>query len=141
MQEQLQEILRRENLTSSQFADKIGVQRSSVSHVISGRNKPGFDFIQKILLAFPGLNAKWLITGSGGMYGRSLPSDTPLEIELTDSADPSVLPSESEPEPEPRKAEPRDLIKEETPNVAPGEIDRIVVFYKDRTFREYKQES
>ena len=46
MKDQIQEILQREEISSSQFADRIGVQRSSVSHVISGRNKPGFDFIK-----------------------------------------------------------------------------------------------
>jgi len=49
MKDQIQEILKRENISSSQFADRIGVQRSSVSHVISGRNKPGFDFIKKVI--------------------------------------------------------------------------------------------
>jgi len=68
MQDQIQEILTKERLSSSQFADRIGIQRSSVSHVLSGRNKPGFDFIQKILIAFPGINGDWLITGSGDMY-------------------------------------------------------------------------
>ncbi len=68
MQAQIQEILIKEGLSSSQFADRIGIQRSSVSHVLSGRNKPGFDFIQKILTAFPEINGDWLITGSGDMY-------------------------------------------------------------------------
>lgn len=50
-------------LNAGSFADKIGVQRSNVSHVLSGRNKPGFDFIEKLLLAFPRVSAEWLFTG------------------------------------------------------------------------------
>ena len=98
MKERLGQLLDMEQLSPSKFADIIGVQRSSVSHVISERNKPSFDFIQKTLKAFPGLNADWLILGKGSMYekmGRgvsgnlfdppaepikaSLPDDIPVE--------------------------------------------------------------
>jgi transcriptional regulator with XRE-family HTH domain len=65
MKEQIEEILTNYQLTSAQFADLIGVQRSSISHILSGRNKPSFDFIQKILLKYPHINADWLITGRG----------------------------------------------------------------------------
>lgn len=50
-------------LNAGSFADRIGVQRSNVSHVLSGRNKPSFDFIEKLLLAFPRVSAEWLFTG------------------------------------------------------------------------------
>ena len=68
MKERLQKLLELEQITPSKFADLIGVQRSSVSHVISGRNKPSYDFLQKTLKAFPGLKADWLILGEGSMY-------------------------------------------------------------------------
>ena len=85
MKERLVQLLDLEQLTPSKFADIIGVQRSSVSHVVSGRNKPSFDFLQKTLKAFPGLNAEWLILGEGTMYeqmGRGVAGnlfDTPPE--------------------------------------------------------------
>jgi transcriptional regulator with XRE-family HTH domain len=50
-------------LTAGAFADRIGVQRSNVSHVLSGRNKPSFEFVEKVLLAFPKVQAHWLLTG------------------------------------------------------------------------------
>lgn len=50
-------------LNAGAFADKIGVQRSNVSHVLSGRNKPSFEFIEKLLIAFPRVSAQWLLTG------------------------------------------------------------------------------
>jgi len=68
MKDRLLQLLDLEQITPSKFADIIGVQRSSVSHVISGRNKPSFDFLQKTLTAFPGLNAAWLMLGEGTMY-------------------------------------------------------------------------
>lgn len=137
MQDQIQEILRREGLSSSQFADRIGVQRSSVSHVVSGRNKPGFDFISKILVAFPGINAKWLITGEGEMYGKGKTFETDLYYNIPT-------------EPEKVTSVRQDAPKEPTPPVQTdplpvssksSEIERIVVFYKDKTFREYREES
>jgi transcriptional regulator with XRE-family HTH domain len=93
MKERLIQLLDLEQLTPSKFADIIGVQRSSISHVISGRNKPSFDFLQKTLKAFPGLNASWLILGEGTMYeqmGRSL-SDN-----LFDSATVTATASEAD---------------------------------------------
>lgn len=56
-------IIESHRLTAGAFADKIGVQRSNVSHVLSGRNKPSFEFLEKVLLAFPKVSALWLVTG------------------------------------------------------------------------------
>lgn len=56
-------------LNAGSFADRIGVQRSNVSHVLSGRNKPSFDFIEKLLLAFPRVSAEWLFTGKQSASG------------------------------------------------------------------------
>jgi transcriptional regulator with XRE-family HTH domain len=50
-------------LNASAFADKIGVQRSSLSHLLSGRNKPSLDFILKILDVFPDVDLYWMING------------------------------------------------------------------------------
>jgi len=136
MQEQIQEILRREELSSSQFADKIGVQRSSVSHVISGRNKPGFDFINKILDSFPGINAEWLITGLGEMYKQRRPVDELFEGPF----------SETSPSPEETKLSAKIEsagIEERTENAIIPEkkqVERVIVFYTDKTFREYQSE-
>ncbi len=68
MKDRLLQLLDLEHLTPSKFADLIGVQRSSVSHILSDRNKPSFDFLQKTLKTFPGLKADWLMLGEGPMY-------------------------------------------------------------------------
>ncbi len=52
-------------LISSELADNIGVNRATVSHILSGRNKPSIDFLQKLLDSYPNLNSNWLITGIG----------------------------------------------------------------------------
>ena len=66
-----QKIMESEHLSPAQFADEIGVQRSSLSHILSGRNNPGYDYMVKILKRFDNLDANWLLTGSGEMYKSS----------------------------------------------------------------------
>ncbi len=67
MKDRLQKILAHLNISSANLAEKIGVQRSSISHIISGRNKPSFDFILKLLESYNEINAEWLIMGKGSM--------------------------------------------------------------------------
>ncbi len=68
IKDRLLKIIASEGITSAAFADAIGVQRSSISHIVSGRNKPGLDFLQKILNSFPKYNAEWLVMGIGDIY-------------------------------------------------------------------------
>lgn len=68
MNTRLLKFLESENISQSQFADNIGVARASISHIISGRNKPGYDFIERTASRYPSLNIEWLITGRGKMY-------------------------------------------------------------------------
>lgn len=68
MNQRLQQFLAAENISQSQFADSIKVARASVSHVLAGRNNPGYDFIKSISTHYPNLNLEWLINGKGKMY-------------------------------------------------------------------------
>jgi transcriptional regulator with XRE-family HTH domain len=166
MKERLLQLLDLEQITPSKFADIIGVQRSSVSHVISGRNKPSYDFLHKTLKAFPGLNASWLMMGEGTMYeqmGRKVPGnlfDTPeMQPEVPDpvenpEGDPEssqILDSKRPSEPaqvEPiapestTKAETTEATtqSEERPAEESREARKIVqllVIYDDDTFRTF----
>ena len=67
MHTRLKNWMESEGLKPSQLADNIGVNRATISHILSGRNKPSIDFLQKLLSAYPNLNANWLITGIGYM--------------------------------------------------------------------------
>ena len=78
MDKRLQQFLSAENITQAQFADTIGVARASVSHILAGRNKPGFDFIESMSSHYPNISLEWLISGRGRMYKNSaLPADCP----------------------------------------------------------------
>ena len=97
-------------LTASLFADKIGVQRSSISHILSGRNKPSLDFILKITSEFKDVDIHWLLHGNGSF---------PKKIEIKNSTS----------TPTSFASNPTDEKK----------IQRIVVFYNDGTFEEYSK--
>lgn len=68
MNTRLKQFLAAENISQAQFADSINVVRASVSHVLSGRNNPSFDFIKAMMQQYPNLNIDWLMFGKGRMY-------------------------------------------------------------------------
>ena len=85
MNKRLEQFLSAENISQSQFADYIGMERASVSNVLSGRNKPSFKFIQNTMERYPTLNIEWLILGKGKMYYRDSQQtamDTPPATEM-----------------------------------------------------------
>lgn len=86
MKERLRKFLIQEGITPSQFADEIGVQRSAISHILSGRNYPSYDIIVKILNRYKRLSPDWLLLGTGNLY-RPDPSAIPSNIETTDNSD------------------------------------------------------
>ena len=67
----IQVVITHYDLTVSAFADRIGVQRSSVSHVLSGRNKPSLDFVMKLVKTFPEVNLYWLLNGKGNFPAQT----------------------------------------------------------------------
>ncbi|MFA6895104.1 MAG: helix-turn-helix transcriptional regulator [Bacteroidales bacterium] len=98
MNRRLHQFLELEELSPARFADMMGIQRSGISHILSGRNKPSFDFIQKMLLKFPNLNADWLLLGKGKPYkensgGFEKKTNFTTEIDLFNTivSDPKVI--------------------------------------------------
>ncbi|MDB2462664.1 helix-turn-helix domain-containing protein [Algibacter sp.] len=113
----LQKVIDYYGESASSFAEKIGVQRSSISHILSGRNKPSLDFILKVLSAFPEVDLYWLFNGKG-----SFPSDEknkePIQQNITSNT--ATL-----------KLATRESDKNKT-------IERIVVFYSDGSFKNFE---
>ena len=140
MNTRLQQFLNAENISQAQFADSIGVARASISHILAGRNKPGFDFIERMASRYPSLNLEWLITGKGKMYKGDTPRMQAVETALNlwpEEADPEAaapLPSATKP------AKPEaitSVITTQKP-VKQRDITKIIVFYDDGTFQELK---
>lgn len=74
MHQKLRDLLEKEGLRPSQFAEMLGVNPAGISHLLAGRNKPGYDLLQKILRRFPRINPDWLLLDSGTMYRDAAPS-------------------------------------------------------------------
>ncbi len=105
----LEKILEYYGLTASAFADNVGVQRSSISHLLSGRNKPSLEFVLKVVTTYPEVNLYWLLNGKGVF--PSAPAD--------DKAENS------------REAMARQ------PVIGTRTIEKIIIFYKDGSFESY----
>jgi len=131
MRTRLQQFLQAENMSPSRFADQIGIQRSGVSHILSGRNKPGFDFIEKMLLAYPSLNAEWLITGKGKMYKEAKAASLFSPEELPESA-----PESDQNEDISYKNDSSGEYYERSSEVS-HKLVNVLLFYSDNTFTEY----
>ncbi len=67
MKERIKEFIEYKGISAGDLANSLDVQRSNISHILNGRNKPGAALIEKLLLVFPDLNARWLLTGEGNM--------------------------------------------------------------------------
>ncbi|MEC5174414.1 helix-turn-helix transcriptional regulator [Chryseobacterium nepalense] len=87
LNERISKVIEYSGLTPSEFADEIDVQRSSISHVTSGRNKPSLEFIIKIKSRFPEILWDWLVTGEGQMLKSELPEITKTEVESSDNSE------------------------------------------------------
>ena len=61
-------ILKAKNITARQFAEEIGIQPSGMSHIMSGRNNPSLEFVNKVVRRYPEIDANWLLLGRGEMY-------------------------------------------------------------------------
>jgi len=105
------------DLSASAFADRIGVQRSSISHLMAGRNKPSLEFVMKVIEAFPEVDLHWLINGKGS-FPAKIKSPAPTSIhEVQNTA--------------------VGLRKESDAN--PRAIDKIIIFYSDGSFKAYSE--
>lgn len=120
----LQKVIDYYGESASSFAEKIGVQRSSISHILSGRNKPSLDFILKVLHTFPDVDLYWLFNGKGHF---------PSETTKNESA-PNNVPNKATA----ASASPQTNRQIEIENDEDKTIERIVIFYSDGTFKSFK---
>ncbi len=107
----LEAIMAYHNLSATAFAEAIGVPRSSISHLLSGRNKPSLDFVLKVVKRFPEVDLYWLLNGKGTFPRQKQP-----------------LPAQQE-----------GILKVQGTESTPSspEVEKIVILYTDGSFREY----
>lgn len=142
MIERFKKILEKEGLQPRELAAKLGVQPSAISHILNGRNNPGVAILQNIMSVFPNINPEWLMLGKEPMYKNERAVQGNLfdqmyapesKIETSESYEPSK-PAEIPLQP----SEPQTIIKEVVRQMPPKEILRIVVYFSDNTFEEFR---
>lgn len=132
-------------LSATEFAEKIAVQRSSISHILSGRNKPSLDFLIKIKEAFPKISWDWLITGHGEMEILEVPIEEKVQELRTPLPDLFTFVSDENPVQEQNKnyllenLEPKIEIQENSPKLKTGnkKIQKIILLYEDGCFESF----
>lgn len=168
MKNRIKKIIELENISYSKFADIIGIQRSGVSHILSGRNNPSLEVVQKILESFEYLNTDWLLFGKGemkkyekqGILFNESP-DNPIITEKTENSEEINSKSDAYSEKdkdddqifhsaedkiskhEPEKISTNEIEKEITKNEEKNsteKVERIVIFFNNNTFKEYYPE-
>lgn len=110
--ERLKKIMEDHGLSSSQMADRIGVQRSAISHILSGRNKPSLDFILKVLDSFSDISSEWLLRGqkaevSGGQNQSEIGGDK--------------------------------SVRNQGQNTPQKTVEKVLILYTDKTVEEYRK--
>ena len=120
----LQKVIDYYGESASSFAEKIGVQRSSISHILSGRNKPSLDFVLKVLSVFPEVELYWLMNGKGIFPAtpHSVQHSKTVKKKKSEKTTSTSIPDISS-----------------TPISEDKIIERIVIFYRDGTFKNFNQ--
>jgi transcriptional regulator with XRE-family HTH domain len=134
------------SLSASSFADKIGAQRSSLSHLLSGRNKPSLDFILKILDVFPDVDLYWILNGKGSFPKNGAEKESHIEGPLKQNI-PTPTTKEHIPEnlfSDIQKSEHTNSLEMKKTEIAissktnsADDVEKIIIFYKNGTFKSY----
>jgi len=163
--ERVKKIMLQLQLNSAQFALEIGIQGSTLSHLLHGRNKPSLDVLKKVLSRYPNINSDWLIMGIGPMFRGEKDSQTPNLFAFNDEI--HSLPTVSVPSTPSNSTAPLTSIQESkshveqtssisapeaavlAPNIhhsavqsiiseiPPKSVKKIIVYYTDNTFQEF----
>lgn len=136
MREKLLTLLKTEGLKSSQMAERLEINPAAISHILSGRNKPGFDLLQKILRKFPNINPDWLLLDSPQMYREpkvdpKMKNGLFADVPISRIADHSSYESPAE-QSAASSSQPLGQAHRS------GKIARIVIFYTDCTCEEFR---
>lgn len=140
----LETILDYHSINASAFADKIGVQRSSLSHLLSGRNKPSLDFILKILDVYPEVDLYWILNGKGNfpknndaIVTDSEPINSFAPVSEAVNSKPVIAEDLFSKQTTELKTTPAKNPNEVFQNLLEDDIEKIVFFYKDGTFKTF----
>ncbi|SMC61635.1 helix-turn-helix domain-containing protein [Moheibacter sediminis] len=135
------EILEKSGLTPSEFADKIEVQRSAISHIVSGRNKPSLEFLIKIKKVFPEIDTDWLVFGTEKKEEFEEISSENENMENSVNFHPTLFDIDEIENSEQEIQNSQEIISQNEMPVSNSskKIKKIVFFYEDGTFDDFSQ--
>lgn len=122
----LEKILRYYGLTATAFSEEINFNRSTISHLLSGRNKPSLEFVMKVVKHFPEVELYWLLNGKGSF---------PASEELSNPSISEVKKEHTRTSYEEIQSKP---LAATTKRSDTNDIERIIIFYRDGSFKEYR---
>ena len=145
MKDRILKVMEREALTPARFSEAIGIQRSAMSHIVSGRNNPSLDVLMKILSTYTHISTDWLLKGEGPMYKTENNNYQPSLFTENDEIRPEirVVPEKSLqsivelPKSGPKPTEIEQVIYEERSS---KNVSKIMIFYSDNTFETFTPE-
>lgn len=128
LSKQLKILMEYYELSASAFADRINVQRSSISHLLSGRNKPSLDFVLKVLDTFPDVTWDWLLYNRG-RFPKDETGNTPTLF--------SNMKKEELPEVTKKENNKEILSSSVMVSNNNRSIEQVIIFYTDDTFKVF----
>ena len=144
MREKLLNLMKSEQLTASKLAELLDIQPSGISHILSGRNKPSFDLVQKILRRFPRVNPDWLLLDKDEMY-RTIdiePKPAALQSISTEELDGTMQqsPASGMTAPATNSSSASTPAQQIAAAYAPknGNVKRVIILFDDHTFESYE---
>lgn len=149
MKDRISEIMMKEGLSATQFAEKIGISASSLSHILNGRNNPSLDVVTRIHSAFPQISTDWLIYGTGTMEIESFDAKNAdiFERQIDEN---SIFPSDrsseiknhKEIEVEQLQNDIKNIVRQEVKSVEKPvpKITEIRIFFDNGTYETFKPE-
>lgn len=143
MKDRIKMYMEYKGISAGELALKLEVQRSNISHILNGRNKPGASFIEKMLLVYPDINARWLLTGDGEMvdtddnldlFSQDKPKEPSSKIAVkAETLTEPVKPAESK-----EKLIREEVLSSEKIIAVSDEVEKVVLLFKDGTFASFK---
>jgi transcriptional regulator with XRE-family HTH domain len=128
----LQIILEFYGLSATAFSEEIDFNRSTISHLISGRNKPSLEFVMKVIQKFPDVELYWLLNGKGSFPSETVTDLSPsLKLDAKENKGSSDTSAKKRPN-LPQNTNPSEIAENSK------DIERIVIFYKDGRFKTYE---
>jgi transcriptional regulator with XRE-family HTH domain len=123
MKDRIKKYMEFKSVSAGELSTLLEVQRSNISHILNGRNMPGAAFIEKLLVSFPDLNARWLLTGVGEMTSDVEVSDIKENLQSNENVS------------TPNKIHSNNIVD----NRIEKPIDKVVLLFSDGTFIDYNK--